>query len=88
MKIYHLTSAHKQEDIRIFHKECASLADAGYEVYQISSGNTYDNKSIHLIGTRCYESRGAYAGKCYKNMRKFKGVEFSGLHNKYRRKRK
>ncbi|MBE6084386.1 MAG: glycosyltransferase family 4 protein [Selenomonas ruminantium] len=49
-KICHLTSAHTQEDIRIFHKECVSLADAGYEVYQISCGNTYDKKGVHLIG--------------------------------------
>ncbi len=45
-----MTSAHTQEDIRIFHKECVSLADAGYDVYQISCGDTYDKKGVHLIG--------------------------------------
>ncbi len=39
-----------QEDDRIFHKECASLAESGYETYQISCGKTYDNKGVHLIG--------------------------------------
>lgn len=50
MKVCHLTSAHTQEDIRIFYKECVSLAAAGYEVYQISCGDTYDKKGVHLIG--------------------------------------
>lgn len=50
MKICHMTSAHPQEDIRIFHKECVSLASAGYETYQISCGETYDKFGIHLIG--------------------------------------
>lgn len=45
-----MTSAHMQEDIRIFHKECVSLSKAGYEVYQISCGHNYDNRGIHLLG--------------------------------------
>ncbi len=50
MKVCHLTSAHPQEDIRIFLKECVSLANAGYETYQISCGDTYDKFGVHLIG--------------------------------------
>jgi len=50
MKVCHLTSAHPQEDIRIFEKECVSLVNNGYETYQISCGVTYDRKGVHLIG--------------------------------------
>lgn len=34
-RIVHLTTVHPRDDIRIFHKECRSLARAGYEVVQV-----------------------------------------------------
>ena len=46
MKVCHLTSAHPQEDIRIFHKECASLASAGYRTYQIAGGKRLTDQQI------------------------------------------
>jgi glycosyltransferase involved in cell wall biosynthesis len=36
-RIVHLTSAHPALDVRIFHKECRSLARAGYEVMQVGN---------------------------------------------------
>ena len=34
-RIVQLTTVHPRDDIRIFHKECVSLARAGYEVVQV-----------------------------------------------------
>lgn len=50
MKVCHMTSAHTQEDIRIFHKECISLVKAGYDTYLVSCGNRYEKDGVHLIG--------------------------------------
>src|SRR2546423_8342134 len=43
MRVVHLTSAHAVFDVRIFYKECQSLARAGYSVMQLSnhSQNTF-----------------------------------------------
>lgn len=49
-KICHMTSAHGVEDVRIFHKECVSLAEVGYEVYLIERGDSYYKQGVHIIG--------------------------------------
>lgn len=50
MKVCHLTSAHDPEDVRIFRKECVSLAKAGYEVYLVEQGESYEKDGVHIIG--------------------------------------
>jgi glycosyltransferase involved in cell wall biosynthesis len=49
-RIVHLTSAHAEWDVRIFQKECRSLARAGYEV--ISLGNYACNDMIDGVRIR------------------------------------
>ena len=50
IKVCHMTSVHGKEDIRIFHKECVSLAQAGYEVYLVERGESYDKNGVHIVG--------------------------------------
>ena len=50
IKVCHMTSVHSPEDVRIFKKECCSLARAGYDTYLIEQGETYVKDGVHIIG--------------------------------------
>lgn len=50
IKVCHMTSAHPSEDVRIFLKECTSLAAGGYDVYQVARGESGEKNGIHLVG--------------------------------------
>lgn len=49
-KVCHITSAHGPEDVRIFHKECVSLARAGYETYLVQRGGSYGKSGVQIVG--------------------------------------
>ncbi len=50
-KVCHISIVHKRNDIRIFHKECVSLAKIGYEVTYLSTGqHDIIEKGVHLLG--------------------------------------
>ena len=59
MKVCHFTSVHKPDDIRIFHKECVSLAQAGHEVYLVAT-NVQDKV---LDGVQILGVNGSYSGR-------------------------
>jgi len=50
IKICHFTSVHSSNDVRIFHKECSSLAREGYLVYLVTPGSSYELNGVHVIG--------------------------------------
>lgn len=50
MRVVHLASQHPADDVRIFLKECRSLAEAGYEVHYVAPGaadQTRDGVTLH-----------------------------------------
>lgn len=59
-KVCYFTSK-KSTDTRIFHKECVSLAKAGYEVYLISpNANNEVIKGVQILGVT-YNAKGLYS---------------------------
>ena len=58
-KICILSSAHADGDVRIFHKECVSLAQAGFETYMIiPNAESRQEKGVNIIGVNGkYNSR-------------------------------
>ncbi len=50
IRVCHVTSVHNSTDNRIFHKECASLAAAGYDVTLVARGESREEKGVHVLG--------------------------------------
>ncbi|MGN0170897.1 MAG: glycosyltransferase [Lachnospiraceae bacterium] len=53
MRICHITCVHSRYDIRIFEKECTSLAKAGYEVYLVVNDDESDEEKngVEIVST-------------------------------------
>lgn len=52
IRVAHLTSVHPADDVRVFFKECRSLAAAGYEVHLVAPGardETIDGVRLHGV---------------------------------------
>ncbi|WP_138261935.1 glycosyltransferase family 4 protein [[Clostridium] hylemonae] len=49
-RVCHMTSAHDSRDVRIFHKECVSLAKAGYDTTLVVPGKSFDRDNVKVIG--------------------------------------
>lgn len=50
MKVCHVTSAHNSDDVRIFRKECSSLASNGYDTYLVAKGDSREENGVHVVG--------------------------------------
>lgn len=61
-KICHVTSVHNRYDVRIFHKECKSLAQFGYNVTLLVNDNSSDEvkDGINIVSTK-YKGSNRYS---------------------------
>ncbi len=51
LHICHLTTTHTQSDVRIFYKECTTLAEAGYQVtFLVANGQSVYENGVEIIG--------------------------------------
>ena len=50
-RVCHLTSVHSSDDTRVFHKECVSLARAGYDVTLVAPGESREELGVHIGDT-------------------------------------
>ena len=50
MKVCHFTSAHDSDDIRVFVKECVTLASNGFEVYFVAPGTSREDQGVKVVG--------------------------------------
>lgn len=57
-KVAQITSVHPATDVRIFHKECKSLANAGYEVVLVAPNSTEENMGdIRILPIKKHNAR-------------------------------
>lgn len=60
IKVCHLTSVHRAYDIRVFYKECRSLAKAGYEVVLIARHDKSETiEGINIVPCPVFKNRPA-----------------------------
>lgn len=52
IRVCHMTSAHRNDDGRIFKKECTSLARAGYDVTLVAQGDSFESNGVRVIGVQ------------------------------------
>lgn len=59
LRIAHLTSAHPRDDIRIYHKQCRSLAKSGYDVTLVVADGLGDaeREGVRIADVGCGQGR-------------------------------
>lgn len=57
-RVVHITTVHSQRDMRIFHKECKSLSEWGYDVKLLAPGShSFTEDGVEVIATKLISNR-------------------------------
>lgn len=56
-RVVHMSTVHKASDVRIFHKECQSLANAGFDVTLIAREDELPETDVKLVPITKYKNR-------------------------------
>lgn len=57
-RVVHITTVHKPNDVRIFHKQCVSLARAGYDVHLLQRDHPGgEERGVKIVPLRSHGSR-------------------------------
>lgn len=64
-RVCHVTSAHDSDDVRIFYKECTSLAKAGFETFIVAKGKSYVKNNVEIIGVRYIDKGRLHRMVCF-----------------------
>ena len=85
IKVCHVSSAHKNDDLRILKKECTSLVEEGYDVCYVARGVSFDYMGVKIIGAgypkKGLLNRSVYFSKKVYKVAKSENCDIYHLHD-------
>jgi len=78
IRICHITSVHNSNDVRIFEKECTSLAkNPEFKVFLVAKGESYQKNNVNIIGGGRFSGNRLLRALCYSSRLVKKAIELN-----------